>query len=170
MLLGQCSLLFVCLSLTPLTCIEQVVRLVHCDKCIWRSGNTPCYSWEHYQLQQGNIWPAQIPAIARFFPSYSWELSQVCFPCNGWYISQIQPGYCPRFTLGIVPGSTWVLSQVQPGNCPRSEHFRVNIFLCNSVDSVVVNATECNKRCFGFNPHCIQLNIFTPQLHMILIL
>ena len=23
---------------------------LHCDKCIWRSGNILCYSWEHYQL------------------------------------------------------------------------------------------------------------------------
>ena len=92
---------------------------VHCDKYILRSGNTPCYSWEHFQLQQGNIQPAQIPATARFFPSYSWKLSQLCFLCNCWYISQVQPGYCPRFNLVIVPGSTWLLSQVQPAYCPR---------------------------------------------------
>ena len=23
---------------------------VHCDKSIWRPGNIPFYSWEHYQL------------------------------------------------------------------------------------------------------------------------
>ena len=37
--------------------------LLHCDKSIWRPGNIPCYSWKHYQLQQRNIFPAQIPAI-----------------------------------------------------------------------------------------------------------
>ena len=76
------------------------------------AGNITSYSREIY----GQL---KFPAIAQFFPSYSWELSQLCFPCNCWYISQVQPGYCPRFNLGIctrvnlgiVPGSTSELSQ-----------------------------------------------------------
>ena len=56
---------------------------------------------QHYQIKKGNICTAQIPAIAWFFPSYSWILSQLCFPCNFWYFSQVEPGYCHRFNLGI---------------------------------------------------------------------
>ena len=77
---------------------------IHCDKSIWRPGKLPCNSWEHYQIQLGNIFLAQIPAIARFLPIYSWELSQLCFPAIA--------GIFPRFNLGIVPVSAWELSQL----------------------------------------------------------
>ena len=79
------------------------VERLHFHQSNWRSGNIPCYSWEHYQLQQGNIFPAQIPVVTQFFPSHSWKLSQLCFPYNCWYISQVQPVHCPRINLWIVP-------------------------------------------------------------------
>ena len=43
-----------------------------------------------YKLWLGNICPPHFPAIAQTFPSYCWELSQLCFPCNCWYLSQVQ--------------------------------------------------------------------------------
>ena len=69
-------------------------------KSIWRpgTGNIPCYSCEHYQLQRGNIY-----AIARYFPAIAGYCTPFVFSCNCWYFSQVQPGHCPRFNLGIVP-------------------------------------------------------------------
>ena len=69
-------------------------------KSIWRpgTGNIPCYSCEHYQLQRGNIY-----AIARYFPAIAGYCTRFVFSCNCWYFSQVQPGHCPRFNLGIVP-------------------------------------------------------------------
>ena len=135
------------------------MSIQHCDKSIWRPGNIPCYSWEHYQLQQGNIFPAQIPAIARFSPSYSWELSQLCFPCNCWYISQVQPGYCPRFSLGVVPAFYEV------GENPSSQK---TLYVCKLIVQWLGRQLAIRKDVGSILNRC-DLIFFTSQLLLIVI-
>ena len=78
---------------------------VQCDKSIWMPGNILRYSWEHYQLYTvaGKYIPSSNPCYSTVFPIYIRELFQLWVPCNCWYISQVQPGHCHRFSLGIVP-------------------------------------------------------------------
>ena len=107
---------------------EIVVDYAHCDKSIWRPGNIPyivgnitsysiysreIYSQLKYLLKQG------------FSPSYSWDLSQLCFPCNCWYISQVQPEYCPRFSLGVVPA----FNEVGENPSCQKQQFVCNLIL-----------------------------------------
>ena len=76
----------------------HITQKFHCE--ISRPGYIPCNSWENNQLQQGNIRPPQFPAISQTFPICSWELSQLCFPCNCWYTSRVHLA------------KTWDLSQL----------------------------------------------------------
>ena len=51
------------------------------------AGNINSYSREIYAPLKSLLWHGFFPAIAGFCPSYSWILSQLCFPCNCWYFS-----------------------------------------------------------------------------------
>ena len=79
------------------------------EKIIMNKLNTILKIWNYFQgfsNSAGKYIPSSNPCytvVAWFFPIYSWESSQLCFPCNCWYVSQVKPGHCPRFSLGIFP-------------------------------------------------------------------
>ena len=90
---------------------NRSTEIVHCDKSIWRPGNIPAYSWEHYTSYSREIyaplksllWHGFLPAILN-----SWILSQLCFPFNCWYFSQ--------FESGTIPSFLWCRKEVVPAS------------------------------------------------------
>ena len=113
---------------------------------------------QHYQIKKGNICTAQIPAIAWFFPSYSWILSQLCFPCNFWYFSQVEPGYCHRFNLGIELSQLFMVYE-------RKLLIKTIVYQC--FYCVVVKVPALKQLGLVFHSRWVQFYFVSPQHHTV---
>ena len=133
----------------------KIDYLFHWDKSIWRPGSIQCYSWEHYQLQQGKYMPSSNPCYSTVFFQLQLE---------------IVPALVSLQFLVYFPGSTLALSQVQPGNCPRFVRCRIERILPKqSICATNLLCSACYLKGPEFNRRQIQFYFITPQLPLMLI-
>ena len=108
------------------------------------AGNITSYSREIYA-------PLKSLLLHGLFPSYSRIFPQLCFPCNCWYFSQVHPGYCPRFSLGIVPAFY--------GNGDT-------LLVKKKDTSMSLQCRGCDQWVPGFNSRWVQCYFVSPQHHI----